>query len=87
MGRHFQVDGSLRAWFVTAPGLRLGPLPNQSQAIDDAMTLAAREDGSVTWSDIYTGTHTASPAPLGWFSDSMRVLRGAPPVSVLLAGS
>jgi hypothetical protein len=85
-GRAFQVEGSLSDWHLTAPSFFAGPFPNQQQAIDVALALAAREDGSVTWCDNYTGAHTTHPAPKGWFSDSLRVLRGAPPVEALLAG-
>lgn len=84
--RHFSVAGSLDAWFITAVGFCAGPLQNQQQAIDTALALAAREGGSVTWSDDYVGSHTAHPAPLGWFSDSMRALRGAPPLADVLRG-
>lgn len=83
--RTFLVTGSDSSWSINAPGFTAGPLANQQIALEIALALAARENASVTWSDDYTGRHTVSPAPNGWFSDSLRVLRAAPPVSALLS--
>jgi hypothetical protein len=83
--RTFLVAGAEDSWFITTKGWTSRCLANQQQAIDVALALAAREGAYVTWSDDYTGTHTVAPARDGWFSDSMRAARAAPPVAALLS--